>query len=58
MRRDFPQRQGSQGFETLQSQSSVGLARTQFVPTMGQENRYQAPGAAQAPSISQIGQRG
>ena len=26
MKRDFPQRQGSQGFETTQSQSSVGQA--------------------------------
>ena len=43
MRRDCPQRQGSQGFGTPHSQSSVGPERTQFVPTMGQEKRYQAP---------------
>ena len=41
-----------------QFQSSVGLAQTQFVPTMGQRNRYQAPSAAQAPSVSQAGERG
>ena len=40
------------------SQSSVGPTRTQFVPIMDQGNRYQAPGAAQAPSIAQAGQRG
>ena len=32
MRRDCPQRQGSQGFGTVQSQSSIGQARTQFIP--------------------------
>ena len=41
-----------------QSQSSVGLARAQFVPIMGKGNRYQAPGAAQEPSVLQVGQRG
>ena len=52
MRRDCPERQGSQDFGMPQSQSSVGPARTQFVPTMGQGNRYQDLGAAQAPSVS------
>ena len=32
MKRDCPQRHGSQGFGPTQSQSSVGQARTQFVP--------------------------
>ena len=32
MRRDFPQRQGSQGFWTAQSQSVVGQERIQYVP--------------------------
>ena len=36
----------------------MGPARTQFVPIMGKENKYQAPGAAQAPTVSQTGQRG
>ena len=33
MRRDFPQRQGSQGHGTPQSQSSIGHAQTQFLLT-------------------------
>ena len=43
MKQDCPQRQGSQGFGTAQSQSSVGQTRTQFVPpppSMGQRNQY------------------
>ena len=32
LRRDYPQRRGSQGFETVLSQSSVGQAQTQFIP--------------------------
>ena len=32
MRRDFPQRQGSQGFGTAQSQSVTGQERIQYVP--------------------------
>ena len=58
MRRDCPQRQGSQGFGTAQSQSAVGQERTQFVPpplSMGQGNQYQFQGAAPAPSTSQTG---
>ena len=61
MRKDCPQRQGSQGFGTAQSQSAVGQERTQFVPpapTMGQGNQYQFQGAAQAPSTSQMGHIG
>ena len=33
MRRDCPQRRGSQSYGTAQSQSSVGQVRTQFVPS-------------------------
>ena len=53
MRRDCPQRQGSQGFGTAQSQSAVGQERTQFVPpppSMGQRD--------QSPSTSQMGHIG
>ena len=52
MRRDYPQRQGSHDFGMPQSQSSVGPVGTQFVPTMGQGNMYQALGAVQAPSVA------
>ena len=58
MRRDCPQRQGSQGFGIVQSQSAVGQEMTQFVsphPNMGQRDQYQSQGAAQAPSTSQTG---
>ena len=56
MRRDCPQRQGSQGFETVQSQSAIGQEMTQFVPpppSMGQMNQYRSDGATLAPSTSQ-----
>ena len=61
VRRDCSQRQGSQGYGTPQSQSSMGQARTQFVPShpnASQRDQYQSQGAAQAPSAIQIGQRG
>ena len=41
MRRDCPQRQGSQGLGTVQSQSTVGQERIQFIPphsSMGQRS--------------------
>ena len=60
MRRDCPQRQGSQGIGTVQSQSSLGQARTQFVPShpsAGQRDQHQYQGAAQAPFATHIGQR-
>ena len=41
MRRDYPQRQGSQGFGVAHSQSSMGQARTQCIPpplSTGQRN--------------------
>ena len=58
MRRDCPQRQGSQDFGTAQSQSAVRQERTQFVPpppSMDQGNHYQFQGDTQAPSTSQAG---
>ena len=61
MRRDCQQRQGSQNYGTSQFQSSVGHARTQFVPpylNIGQGNRYQSQDAAQAPTSSQMGHMG
>ena len=45
MRRDCPQRQGSQGFGTGQSQSVVGQEMIQFIPphlSMGQRSQYQS----------------
>ena len=61
VRRDCSQRQGSQGYGTPQSQSSMGQARTQFVPShpnTGRRDQYQSQGAAQAPFAIQIGHRG
>ena len=61
MRRDCPQRQGSQGFETAQFRSAVGQERTRFVPlpaSIGQGNQYQFQGATPAPSTSQTGHIG
>ena len=61
MKRDCPRRQGSQGFEPVQVQSSVGQVRTQVVPShsgVGQRNQFPLRGAMQAPSAIQTGQRG
>ena len=61
MRRDCPQRQGSQGFGTTQCQSVVGLERIQYVPPQhgtGQRSQSQFQGAIRAPHISQAGPRG
>ena len=58
VRRDCPQRQGSQGHGTPQSQPSVGRAQTQYVPSHpggSQRNHYQSQGAAQEPSTTQTG---
>ena len=49
MRRDCPQRQGSRNYGTTQSQSSMGQAQTQFVPShpsTGKRDKYQSQGAA------------
>ena len=61
MRRDCPQRQGSQGFGTEQSQLAVEQESIQFIPpcpSMGQRNQFQFRGAIQALPVAQIGQRG
>ena len=61
MRRDCPQRQGSQGFGTSQSQSVAGQERMQYIPSQhgtGQRGQSQFQGATRAPHISQVGPRG
>ena len=61
MRRDCPQRQGSQGFGTAQSQSVAKHERIQYVPLQhgtGQRRQSQFQGATLAPHISQAGLRG
>ena len=61
MRRDCPQRQGSQGFGTTQSQSVAGQERIQYVPPQhgtGKRSQSQFQGAIWAPPISQVGPRG
>ena len=58
MRRDCPQRQGSQGFGTAQSQSAVGQERIQYIPPppgTGQRSQFQSQGAARAPPVAQAG---
>ena len=61
MRRDCPQRQGSQGLRTAQSQSVAGQERIQYVPPQhgtGQGSQSQFRGATRASHISQAGPRG
>ena len=61
VRRDFPQRQGSQDFRTAQSQLAVEQESIQFIPphpSMGQRNKFQSRGSIKAPSAAQMGQRG
>ena len=61
MRRDYPQRQGSQDFGTAQSQLAIGLEKVKFIPphpSGGQRNQFQSQGAIRAPPAAQIGQRG
>ena len=61
MRSDCPQRQGSQGFGTAQSQSGAGQERIQYIPPQrgtGQRGQFQFQGATRAPHISQEGPRG
>ena len=61
MRRDFPQRQGSQGFGTSQSQSVADQERIQYVPpqhSTGQRSQSRFQRATRAPHISQAGPRG
>ena len=61
MRRDNPQRQGSQDFGTVQSQLTVEHESIRFIPphpSTGQRNQFQFRGAIQALLAAQIGQRG
>ena len=61
VRRDCPQRQGSQDFGTAQSQLAVEQESVQFIPphpSTGQRNQFQFRGAIQAPSAAEVGQRG
>ena len=58
MRQDCPQRQGSQGIGTAQSQLAVEEERVQFIPphpNTGKRNQFQ--GAIRALSVAQVGQR-
>ena len=60
MRRNYPQRQGSQGFGTSQSQSVAGQERIQYVPPQhgaGLRGQSQFQGATWAPHLSQAGPR-
>ena len=55
MRRDYPQRQGSQSFGTAQSQSVAGQERIQYVPPQcgtGQRGQSHFQGTTRAPHIS------
>ena len=57
----FPQRQGSQGFGTMQSQLAVEQEDIRFVPphpSTGHRNQFQFRGVVQALPTTQIGQRG
>ena len=59
VRRDCPQRQGSQGIGTAQSQLAVEQERVQFIPphpSTGKRNQFQFRNAIRAPSIAQVGQ--
>ena len=61
VRLDCPQRQGSQGVGTAQSQLAVEQESIQFIPphlSTGQRNQFQFRGAIRAPSAAQVGQRG
>ena len=61
VRRDCPQKQGSQDFGTAQSQLAVGQKSIQFIPphpSTGQRNQFRFRDAIQAPPTAQIGQRG
>ena len=52
MKRDCPQRQGSRGFGTVQSQSAAGQERTQFVsPNPGMSQRDESPNTSQTGHI-------
>ena len=55
VRRDCPQRQGSQGIGTARSQLAVEQESVQFIPPhpiIGQRNQFQFWGAIRAPSVA------
>ena len=61
VRRDCPQRQGSQDLGTAQSQLAVEQESIPFIPlypSTGQRNQFWFRGATQALPAAQIGQRG
>ena len=61
IRRDCPQRQGSQGYRTAQSQSAIEQKMIQYIPphpSTGQRIQYQFQGATRTPPVTQAGQRG
>ena len=61
VRRDYPQRQGSQGVRKAQFQLAVEQESIQFIPphpSTGQRNQFQFRGAIRSPSAAQVGQRG
>ena len=61
MKRDCPQRQGSRGLGTMQSQLAVRQEQLQLVspyPNMGQRDQYQSEGATPTSSTSQAGHIG
>ena len=61
VRRDCPQKQGSQDFETAQSQLAVEQENIRFIPphlSKGQRNQFQFRGVVPALPTTQIGQRG
>ena len=58
MRRDCPQRQGSQDFGTTQSQLAIEQERVQFIPPRpsgGKRNQFQSQGAIREPPATQMG---
>ena len=60
VRRECPQRQGSQDFGTAQSPLAIEHESIQFIPphpSTGQRNQFQVRGTIRAPSVVQLGQR-
>ena len=61
MRRDCPQRQGSQDFGIAQSQLAIEQESARFIPphpSTGKRNQFRFRGAIQSLPATQIGQRG
>ena len=58
VRRDCPQRQGSQGVGTVQSQLAVEQEIIQFIPphpSTGQRNQFRFRSAIRVPSVAHVG---